>query len=143
MDAPVVEDTTKIQEDVDAAFHDTVKRALTKRPADAATRTKRTIDDENKVFRTRLVGLWMLSNAALVVAIQNINGWLNLDDPNLTVAAVNQFELETRNKTDFYFEVVLYAAFGLTLVKFIGVRVCHFPVSPVGADVSSVFYLLG
>ncbi|KAF8344932.1 glycosyltransferase family 2 protein [Amanita rubescens] len=119
-DVPVVEDTTKIQEDVDAAFHDTVKRALTKRPADAAAPSKRTTDDENKVFRTRLVGLWMLTNAALVVAVQNINGWLNLDDPNLTVAAVNQFELQQRSLTGFYFEVILYATFGLTLVKFIG-----------------------
>jgi len=120
VDVPVVEDTTKIQEDVDAAFHDTVKRALTKRSSDAAAPAKRTIDDENKVFRTRLVGLWLLSNAALVVAIQNINGWLNLDDPKLTVAAVNRFEVEQRRKMEFYFQVVLYVAFGLTLVKFIG-----------------------
>ncbi len=85
----------------------------------------------------------MLTNAALVVAIQNINGWLNLDDPNLTVAAVNQFELVQRSRTDLYFEVILYATFGLTLVKFIGVRVWSFSTVTVGTDVRSVFFLLG
>lgn len=84
------------------------------------------MDDENKIFRTRLVGFWMLTNAALVVAIQNINGWLNLDDPNLTAAKVNQFEFDWRSKRDVYFEVVLFATFGLTLIRFIGVRICLF-----------------
>ena len=84
------------------------------------------MDDENKIFRTRLVGFWMLTNAALVVAIQNINGWLNLDDPNLTAAKVNQFEFDWRSKRDVYFEVVLFATFGLTLIRFIGVRIYPF-----------------
>jgi len=119
-DAPVVEDTTKIQEDVDAAFHDTVKRALAKRPTEVSEPAKLTMDDENKIFRTRLVGFWMLTNAALVVAIQNINGWLNLDDPNLTATKVNQFQFDWRSKRDVYFEVVLFATFGLTLIRFIG-----------------------
>lgn len=84
------------------------------------------MDDENKIFRTRLVGFWMLTNAALVVAIQNINGWLNLDDPNLTAVKVNQFEFDWRSKRDVYFEVVLFATFGLTLIRFIGVRIYPF-----------------
>ncbi|KAF8724402.1 hypothetical protein AX14_008855 [Amanita brunnescens Koide BX004] len=120
-DAPVVEDTTKIQEDVDAAFQDTVKRALAKRAADASSApAKLTMDDENKIFRTRLVGFWMLTNAALVIAIQNINGWLNLNDPQLSLAEVAQFEFDRRTKRDFYFEFILFATFGLTLIRFIG-----------------------
>lgn len=126
-DAPVVEDTTKIQEDVDAAFQDTVKRALAKRAADASSApAKLTMDDENKIFRTRLVGFWMLTNAALVIAIQNINGWLNLNDPQLSLAEVAQFEFDRRTKRDFYFEFILFATFGLTLIRFIGVRISSF-----------------
>ena len=126
-DAPVVEDTTKIQEDVDAAFQDTVKRALAKRAADASSApAKLTMDDENKIFRTRLVGFWMLTNAALVIAIQNINGWLNLNDPQLSLADVAQFEFDRRTKRDFYFEFILFATFGLTLIRFIGVRISSF-----------------
>ncbi|KAF8623755.1 hypothetical protein AX15_006198 [Amanita polypyramis BW_CC] len=121
VDAPVVEDTTKIQEDVDAAFHDTVTRALTKNALEASNGpTKLMMDDENKLFRTRLVGLWMLTNATLVIAIENINGWLNIEDPRITNQAINKFEFDMRTKRNLYFAVLLYATFALTLVRFIG-----------------------
>jgi hypothetical protein len=63
-DAPTVEDTTNTQEDVDAAFQETVTRALTK-VEENTSREKPTMDDDNKTFRTRLVAAWMLSNARL------------------------------------------------------------------------------
>ena len=62
--AAVVEDTMKVQEDIDAAFKETVTRAVTKVEVKEEVE-KPTMDDQNKTFRTRLVAAWMLSNAGL------------------------------------------------------------------------------
>jgi chitin synthase len=109
--APVVEDTTRPQEDVDAAFKETVTRALTKVHV-KEVREKPTLDDQNKTFRTRLVAFWMLTNAALAIAIENING---LPDPNFQLE-----QAELRQKQNIYFSVILYATFGLSAIRFLG-----------------------
>jgi chitin synthase len=111
-DAPVVEDTTKIQEDVDAAFKETVTRAITKLEVKEEVE-KPTMDDQNKTFRTRLVAMWMLSNATLAIAIENINGL-----PSSNVAEDNK---ELMQKQNFYFAVILYSTFALAAVRFVGV----------------------
>ncbi|KAF8583565.1 glycosyltransferase family 2 protein [Ramaria rubella] len=108
----VVEDLTKAQEDVDVAFKETVKRALTKIKSEE-TREKPTIDDENKTFRTRLVAFWMLSNGALALAIQNLAGIPDDDD-----LEANQTLLVSRQNK--YFEVILWSTFALAGVRFIG-----------------------
>ena len=72
-DSAVVEDTTRVQEDVDAAFKETVIRATTKVKTKEVIE-KPTLDDQNRTFRTRFVALWMLSNAAVAVAIENLAG---------------------------------------------------------------------
>jgi hypothetical protein len=110
-EAPAVEETARIQEDVDAAFKETVTRAVTKVEV-VEEIEKPTMDDQNKTFRTRLVAFWMLSNAGLAVTIENING---LD------ADTTQGQAELRNKQNLYFEVILYSTFGLAAVRFIGV----------------------
>ncbi|KXN83665.1 Chitin synthase 1 [Leucoagaricus sp. SymC.cos] len=110
-DAPVVEDTTKIQEDVDAAFKETVTRAITKLETKEEIE-KPTMDDQNKTFRTRLVAAWMLSNAGLAIAIENING---LPSDN-----IQEDEDKLRQKQNIYFGVILYSTFGLSAVRFIG-----------------------
>ncbi|KAI9001377.1 glycosyltransferase family 2 protein [Trametes punicea] len=107
----VVEDTTRAKEDLEAAFKETVTRALTKLEVKEVVE-KPTMDDENKTFRTRLVAFWMLSNAALAVAIQNINGL-----PTGNEAADEQRLVSRQNS---YFTFILFATFGLALVKFIG-----------------------
>lgn len=112
-DAPVVEDTTRIQEDVDAAFKETVTRAVTKLNVQEVIE-KPTMDDQNKTFRTRLVACWMLSNAGLAVAIENINGLTSVQE-----AQLDQDEL--RQKQNIYFAVILYSTFGLAFVRFVGV----------------------
>ncbi|KAI6164829.1 glycosyltransferase family 2 protein [Pisolithus thermaeus] len=94
-DAPIVEDIHRIQEDVDAAFKETVTRAVTKLEVQEAVE-KPTMDDQNRTFRTRLVALWMLSNAGLAVTIENINGHGNSED-------------QLRNKQNIYFAVILYS----------------------------------
>ncbi|RPD66734.1 chitin synthase [Lentinus tigrinus ALCF2SS1-7] len=110
-DTAVVEDTTRNKEDLDAAFKETVTRALTKLQTKEEIE-KPTMDDENKTFRTRLVAFWMLSNAGLAVAIQNLNG---LGSGN---EQTDKTTLQERQ--NIYFSVILYSTFGLALVKFIG-----------------------
>jgi len=108
----VVEDTHKPQADVDAAFKETVTRAITKVNVKEVPE-KPTMDDQNKTFRTRLVACWMLSNAGLAVAIENING---LETNNFT-----QEQAQLHAKQNIYFAIILYSTFGLAAVRFIGV----------------------
>jgi chitin synthase len=110
---PVVEDTTKPQEDVDAAFKETVTRALTK-IVNKDEVEKPTMDDQNKTFRTRLVAFWMLSNATLALAVENINGLPSKD----LQSDQNRLHL----KQNAYFGVILYSTFVLAAVRFVGVR---------------------
>ncbi|KAJ6539311.1 glycosyltransferase family 2 protein [Mycena capillaripes] len=107
----VVEDHANNQEDVDAAFKETVTRAITKIEVKEVPE-KPTMDDENKTFRTRLVAAWMLSNATLAIAIENING---LQSSN---AELDQEKLQARQND--YFAVILYSTFALALVRFAG-----------------------
>jgi chitin synthase len=111
--AAVVEDVAKVQADVDDAFKETVTRALTK-VVTVEVAEKPTPDDQNKTFRTRLVALWMLSNATLAVAIENINGLENQND-------LQGAEISLQRKQSFYFGVILYSTFALAAVRFIGV----------------------
>jgi len=111
-DAPaIVEDTAKVQEDIDSAFQETVTRAVAKIKKEE-TVEKPTMDDENKTFRTRLVAAWMLSNAALAVAIETLNG-TSSDDPKKDAAAL-------QSKQHIYFSIILWTTFGLSMVRFIG-----------------------
>lgn len=111
-DAQVIEDTERVQEDLDAIFKETVTRAVSKLEVKEEVE-KPTMDDQNKTFRTRLVAFWMLSNAALAVAIENINGLT--DDTDTTTD-----EQELRTKQNIYFAVILYSTFALSVVRFAG-----------------------
>ncbi|KAJ8502894.1 hypothetical protein ONZ45_g11340 [Pleurotus djamor] len=118
-DAPVVEDVTKMQEDVDAAFKETVTRALSK-VKEVEVREKPTMDDENRTFRTRLVAFWMLTNGALVIFVENINGWLDVENPNITIEQIREFNTGLGAKTNGYFAFILYSTFALAMIRFIG-----------------------
>ena len=109
----MVEDTTREQGDLDSQFKETVQRAVTKLVVKEVVE-KPTLDDQNKTFRTRLVSVWMLSNAVLAVSIQNINGLQSTTDEEADEEAL-------RSKQNFYFAVILYSTFGLSMVRFIGV----------------------
>jgi len=108
----IVEDTAKVQEDVDAAFKETVTRAITKIDVEDVPE-KPTLDDSNKTFRTRLVAFWMLTNAGLAVTIENING-LETGD------SLNADEDELHKKQNTYFAIILYSTFALAAVRFTG-----------------------
>ena len=103
----VVEDQAHVQADVDANFRDTVTRAMT-RIETKEVREKPTMDDENKTFRTRLVALWMVTNAGLAVGIESISGVTGTTS-----------ELQSRQST--YFAIILYSTFALSAVRFTGV----------------------
>lgn len=111
-DAAVVEDTQRKQEDLDAHFKETVTRAVTKLEVKEVVE-KPTMDDENKTFRTRLVSFWMLSNAALAVAVENLNG--------LPSNSETENEAELQKKQNIYFTIILFSTFALAMVRFIGV----------------------
>lgn len=105
-----------VQEDVDAAFKETVTRAITKVKTKEVIE-KPTLDDQNRTFRTRLVALWMLSNAAVAVAIENLAG---LESNNEQAQAA---KLTSRQQV--YFGIILYSTFGLAMIRFIGVRLTN------------------
>jgi chitin synthase len=111
-EAAVVQDTERVQEDLDAVFKETVNRAVTKIDVKEVPE-KPSLDDQNKTFRTRLVVFWMLSNAGLAVAIENING----------LSSNNELtdEATLRKKQNIYFAFILYSTFGLSAVRFVGV----------------------
>jgi hypothetical protein len=113
-EAAVVQDTERVQEDLDAVFKETVSRAVTKLDVKDVPE-KPSMDDSNKTFRTRLVVFWMLSNAGLAIAIENINGLQSTS--NATTE-----EDELRQKQNIYFAVILYSTFALSSVRFMGVR---------------------
>lgn len=111
-DEVVIEDTAKVQDDVDAAFKETVTRALAKIVKKEEVE-KPTMDDQNKTFRTRLVALWMLTNAALAIAIAETN---SLPNPNDLAADLERLQ----KKQSVYFSIILYTTFVLALIRFIG-----------------------
>ena len=111
----VVEEATRNREDLDAHFKETVTRALTKVEVKEQIE-KPTMDDQNRTFRTRLVAFWMLTNAGLAVAIENLNGLPSNNEV--------QDEDQLRKKQNVYFAVILYSTFFLALVKFAGVSIC-------------------
>ena len=108
-------------------------RALTKDDVGEA-RERPTMDDENKTFRTRLVASWMLSNAALALAISNIGGWLNIEDAHITHKAISRWLEQNNEKRNMYFTVLLYGTFLLSMVRFLGVCGFFFLMSLKSAD---------
>jgi chitin synthase len=107
----VVEDKAAAQDDVDAAFKETVTRAIT-RIETKEVPEKPTMDDSNKTFRTRLVAVWMLSNVTLAVLIGTSSSVPNSD--------LNVDEERLMRKQNTYFGIILYSTFGLSLVRFLG-----------------------
>lgn len=123
--ARTVEDTTKLQEDVDATFKETVTRALKKADTTEVIE-KPTLDDDNKTFRTRLVIAWIMTNGILVIIVENINGWLNIYDEKITRAIIQRFMSEMASRRNNYFAFILYATFFLSIIRFLGVSCFQF-----------------
>jgi chitin synthase len=56
--------------------------------------------------------MWMLTNATLAILIENISGLQTNEQ---------QAETELRARQDTYFKFILWATFGLSAVRFLGV----------------------
>ena len=59
--------------------------------------------------------MWMLTNAGLAIMIENISG---------VETNAEQVETELRARQNTYFTFILWATFGLSAVRFCGVRAC-------------------
>jgi len=57
--------------------------------------------------------MWVLTNAGLAIMIENISG---------LKTNTQEVETELRARQDAYFKFILWATFGLSAVRFIGVR---------------------
>ncbi|KAG7528792.1 hypothetical protein FFLO_05933 [Filobasidium floriforme] len=136
----VVKDIQRDQDELDDAFKLVVSRCVQPLPKDKS-REKPSVDDQNKTFRTRTLVVWLVSNAALAIAIITSSGFDQThdqakdcfgdkatDDPsnadaNCAQRALTAFlneDKETQDKTKYYFTALLYATAGITLVKFLG-----------------------
>ena len=103
----VIEEVDLAQADIDSQFEQTVKRALTPYVAPKENE-KKTLEDSYKSFRTRLVTLWIFSNALLAVAITSDN----VDNFGFTSGA-------TSRTAQFFHALLLVTAF-LSLIRFLG-----------------------
>jgi len=102
-----IEELDLPQADIDSQFEQTVKRALTPYVA-PKEETKKTLEDSYKSFRTRLVTFWIFSNALLAVAITSDN----FDKFGFSSGATS--------RTAHFFQALLWATAGLSLVRFLG-----------------------
>ncbi|EIW67254.1 hypothetical protein TREMEDRAFT_33680 [Tremella mesenterica DSM 1558] len=137
----VVEDVQRAMEELDENFQHTVKRAVApyKEPPSSEGLN---MDDQNKTFRTRLVGVWLLSNAALAISIQTLNGLdqtknlvqaclpsdYNINTGSIIVPmngtcieeALSFDQVHLQGKQQVYFMYLLWATAGLSGVRFLG-----------------------
>ncbi|PWN90368.1 putative chitin synthase 1 [Acaromyces ingoldii] len=111
-EAGTVEEIEREQADIDANFKEVVSRAVA--PVTVVTTVEKpTMDDGNKTFRTRLVAFWLLTNGALTVAIENVNGY----NGNQTQTEIDR---EQSSKQTVYFSIILWSTFGLSFFRFLG-----------------------
>jgi chitin synthase len=68
----VVDEPEKPQADIDLAFEETVKRALSPLKVEEEEE-KKTLDDSYKSFRTRLITFWIFSNCTVVILFTSEN----------------------------------------------------------------------
>jgi len=95
--ASVVEIEEQTQASIDERFKQTVMRAVSPFTNDEAPDPP-TIDDANRTFRTRLVVIWLATNAGLCIAIGRL-------------PAVHR---------TLYFQILLWITFGLSFARLTG-----------------------
>ncbi|WFD00403.1 chitin synthase [Malassezia yamatoensis] len=108
----VVEEMAYDQDTIDERFHGVVKRAIRPYRKESPVE-KSNLDDSNRTFRTRLVALWLFTNAALVAAIMNLYSY----HPH---EGLQQEASEGQTNQQIYFKVILWSTFGMAAFRFIG-----------------------
>ncbi|WFD32423.1 chitin synthase [Malassezia sp. CBS 17886] len=100
------------QDELDERFQVVVTRAVAPYKRDSHV-DKPSVDDENRTFRTRLVALWLLSNAVLVAVIMNLYSY----HPHMKL---DQEQNQGQRNQRIYFKVILWSTFGMTFFRFVG-----------------------
>ncbi|KAF2482776.1 chitin synthase G [Neohortaea acidophila] len=103
----VVEEVDLTQADVDLQFERTVKRALAPYVA-PKEKSEKTLEDSYKSFRTRLVSLWIFSNALLAILITSQS------------ASEFGFTSGATTRTADFFHALLLCTAVLSLIRFTG-----------------------
>ncbi|CAD6904270.1 unnamed protein product [Tilletia controversa] len=114
-EAGTVEEIEREQADIDNNFKQVVSRAVAPMKKQEENEMP-TADDSNKTFRTRLVAFWLLTNGALAIAIENVNG-INRGQ------SAAEVEKAQNTKQSYYFQAILWTTFGLSAFRFIGALV--------------------
>jgi hypothetical protein len=87
-------------------------------------------DDEDIAFRNRFVFLWTLSNGLLALAVQSPRWWLYLisvisggvNGGSPSTASMQDMERRAADRRNMYFALLFAMNFGLTMIRFVGVR---------------------
>ncbi|ORX38479.1 chitin synthase-domain-containing protein [Kockovaella imperatae] len=125
------EDVQRAQEDLDESFFVVVKRAVSPSASPNVQDSGPSLDDQNRTFRTRLVGVWLLSNAGLAACIQFgvkrtsklVEKCLETDTPVSAQCVHDALYAQSDSlqaRQHIYFRYLLWATFGLCAVRFVG-----------------------
>jgi chitin synthase len=95
----VVEEPDKPQADIDLQFEQTVKRALAPY-VPPKEKNEKTLEDSYKSFRTRLVIIWIMSNALLAIGITSEDFTGNSLQASSVSALYFQSNLENRRANE-------------------------------------------
>ncbi|OCK80436.1 glycosyltransferase family 2 protein, partial [Lepidopterella palustris CBS 459.81] len=109
----VVEEVDLTQADIDSRFEKTVKRALM--PTEKAPRTiEKTVKDQYKDFRTKLIAIYIFSNVLLCVFVMN-DSFDSL-----------KFLGNSRRHKIWYFRIWMWATSGCFSLRFVGFLINRF-----------------
>lgn len=120
----VIEEIDKPQADIDSQFEATVKRALTPFVA-PVEHDEKSLEDSYKSFRTRLVTLWIFSNAFMAVCITSES----VDKFGFSVSFLaffiakpptNSSQNTATSRTTRFFQALLWSNAAVALFRFIG-----------------------
>jgi len=78
------------------------------------------IEDAHKSFRTRVVLVWLFSNAVLAFAIENYGGWPDLSNSGLTEETIRRFYATQMQGRTGYMSLLVSAAYWLVVIRFVG-----------------------
>lgn len=106
-DKAVVEEPILTVEDIDQRFQEVVQRALApyKPPKESKAIS---LDDQNRVFRTYLIVIWLISNVVLAWAITS------------TGSQQTSMNESVRKRISYFFAVLLWSNAVIAIVRFIG-----------------------